>query len=271
MFSTRFSTARDFNSEWYRYWKVIFGFDDRVYRKLWEVAFVCETLRENDKLQRGARGVAFGVGSEELPRKFANLGCHILATDLLAPEWAASHRLFAEVNSHERIQTQNVDMNFLQDIAIGNYDFAWSVCAMDHCGSTWLTKRFLLNQMNLLRVGGIAAHTAEYTISAGMPKEGGTVYLTAEDVLDVAHLMESMGHQLAPVDWFVGDSIEDHMIDSPPYVGHVHLKAEMCDGRWGTCVGFAARKTTSDVAWIPVDEFEGRKFIAEYQLSHSHR
>jgi hypothetical protein len=275
MFSTRFSTARDFQTDWYLKWKHSLGFDDRIHRKSWELAYICETLDSRDMLTEGSRGVGFGVGSEDLPIRFAERGCHILATDLLSPEWIATHKQFGGMASHDRISTRIVDMNWLHGATLTDtihetdFDFAWSVCAMDHCGSTWLTKRFLLNQMNALRVGGIAVHTAEYTVSVGMPREGGTIYFTVDDIVDVADLMFAMGHEMAPIIWFLGDSIEDHIIDTPPYTGRVHLKAEMCGGRWGTCVGFAVKRMNEDVVWIPDNEAEGRQVIADYHSCHS--
>jgi hypothetical protein len=275
MFSTRFTTARDFRSSWYEKWRLELSLPTTFHRKWWEFAIVCETLQSHGVLTNGKRGVGFGVGSEMLPRTFAEMGCQILATDLLPDNWKDTHKQFHELNAHDLITTRIVDMNWIHgaeqsdDIDETDFDFTWSTCSMDHCGSVWLTKRFLLNQMNVLNVGGVAVHTAEYTISVGMPRSGATVWLTWDDMLDMTELMRAMGHELAPVDWFVGDSIEDHMIDTSPYTADIHIKAEMHGGKWGTCVAFAAKRRTADVLWIPVDEGEARRLIANHQLSHS--
>jgi hypothetical protein len=277
MFSTRFTTARDFRSSWYEKWCRALSLPNTFHRKWWELALVCETLQSHGVLHFGRRGVGFGVGSETLPSMFADMGCQILATDLLPDSWKDTHRQFHELNTHDRVTTRIVDMNWIHDAELSedidevDFDFAWSTCSMDHCGSVWLTKRFLLNQMNVLAVGGIAVHTAEYTISVGMPRSGATAWLTWDDIIDIVELMRAMGHELAPIDWFVGDSIEDHMIDTSPYTGRVHIKAEMHGGRWGTCVAFAAKRRTADIVWIPAEESEARKAIAAYQSSHSHR
>ena len=132
---------------------------------------------------------------------------------------------------------------------------------MDHCGSVWLTKRFLLNQMNCLKVGGIGVHTAEYTISMGLPRSGATSVLNWSDIVDIQSLCQKLGYELAPIDWNIGDRVEDHMVDPHPYPGPIHLKPEFHGGRWVTCVVFAVRKLNPGVFWVPQDETEARGLI----------
>lgn len=268
MFSTRFTTARDFNSEWYLHWRQALSLPAQMRRKSWELAIVCETLASHGALQPGKRGVGFGVGSETLPGLFADMGCYILATDLLPHDWRETHKDFHALNTRDNVTTRIVDMNWLdgaqltEDIPERDFDFSWSVCSMDHCGSAWLTKRFLLNQMNVLKPGGIAVHTAEYTLSMGLPRDGSTVYLTVADILDIVQLMQAMGHELAPVDWFLGDSVEDHIIDTAPSDHTIHIKATGY-GQWAMCVVFAAKRLGSEVLWLPADEAEARDMIAK--------
>ncbi|MBS0207071.1 MAG: hypothetical protein JSS49_29695 [Planctomycetes bacterium] len=274
LFSTRFTTARDFASPWYAVWKDRLSLGDRIHRKGWEIASVCETLSSAGVLKVGNAGIGFGVGSELLPTVFAGFGCRILATDALPESWKNTTGRFYDVNQSNGVEIRVVDMNAINggeltaSIEESAFDFSWSICSMDHCGSTWLTKRFLLNQMNCLKPGGISAHTAEYSIGVGMPRVGDTVWFTWDDIVDVRHLMTALGYELAPIDWFCGDSIEDHMIDESPYVGRVHIKCEAL-GQWGTCVLFAAKKVTSNVFWVPFDEEDGRAAIADFQRSHS--
>jgi hypothetical protein len=275
MFSTCFTTYRDFTTDWFRKWDQKLKFDKRMHRKWWEMSIVCESLESNGMLARGKKGVGFGVGSEILPSMFGEMGCEILATDMLPESWGSTHCRFYEANQKYGIQTRVVDMNWIdgagayEAVEENGYDFSWSICSMDHCGNAWLTKRFLLNQMNCLRANGLAVHTAEYTINHGLPREGTTAWLTWEDILDVSILMRSLGYVFAPVDWFMGNAVQDHMIDLHPFEGPVHIKAET-HGRWGTCVLFAAKKVSDGAFWVPGNEADARREIAEYQLSHSH-
>ncbi len=260
------------NSEWFARWKAQHSLPDRIHRKDWEVAIVSEILDSNGCLTENRHGVGYGCGSESLATYIASRGPKVLATDLLQGEWSHIHGGFSALEN-ERIQLRCVDMNWLkgesgkQSVEEGLYDFGWSVCSMDHCGSTWLTKRFLLNQMNCLKVGGLGVHTAEYTISSGLPRNGSTSWLDWNDMVDVQNLMTQMGHELAPIDWSIGDSVEDHQMDLYPYGGRVHLKPEVHAGRWGTCVVFAAKRVSPKQFWIPVEEDIAREQLA--QRSHS--
>ena len=139
------------------------------------------------------------------------------------------------------------------------FDFSWSICSLDHCGSVWLGKRFLLNQMNCLKPGGLAIHTAEYSFSTHLPREGTTSFFGPEDVMDVLDCWTRLGHEPAEMDWFLGDRIQDHLLDPPPYTGSVHLKVEMPVGQWTTCIALVARKTAaSKTIWFDADEATAR-------------
>lgn len=275
MFSTRFTTAQDFQSEWYKKWKANLDLPDGFVRKWWEIAYVMETLDSHGVIKKGCRGVGFGVGSESLTSQIADLGPKLTATDLCGQDWSHINSGFGGLSSHQRIETRVVDMNWIDGesgkatVENESYDFSYSICSMDHCGTVWWTKRFLLNQMNCLRVGGIATHTGEYTISLGLPRVGGTVWLDWADILDICNMLLQLGHEPAPIDWNIGNSVEDHQVDPHPHSGAIHLKPEVENGRWGTCVGFAVRKKCPGVFWIPLDEAEARNAIANCQFAHS--
>ncbi len=270
MFSTRFTTARDFRTDWYKRWSGVFSLGDAFNRKSWEVAAVSETLRAHGSLTTGKRGIGFGVGCEKQPVEFARFGPTIVATDLLPKEWSHVHQDFHASHQHSKVSTRIVDMNSIDDDLVDGHDFAWSVCSMDHCGSVWMAKRFLLNQLNILRSGGIAVNTAEYAICLGLPRSGPTCWMNWEDLLDVRQLVSSIGHELAPIDWTIGDSIEDHQVSPHPWNTPVTLKLEANAGRWAIAVCFAVRKLQPGVFWIPVDESEARTAINDFQRSHSH-
>lgn len=274
LFSTRFSTFRDFRTPWLQQWRHALNLGSRIHRKTWEVAYVAETLLSHQMLRDDRRGVGFGVGSEPLVRVFADKTAGILATDMLGKDWLSTHAGFSSLGNHPQVKTANVDMNWLNgeggldSVPREEFDFSWSVCSMDHCGAVWWTKRFLLNQMNTLKPGGVAVHTAEYTTTPGMPRSGGTVYLTRDDILDLEQLAFQLGYELAPVDWSLGDYPEDHIVDGPPFEGRVHLKAVAHHG-WTTCVGFALRKPESGVFNVPVNETEARAAIQQHAANRS--
>jgi len=58
---------------------------------------------------------------------------------------------------------RDVDMNEIP-ADIGQFDFCWSSCAIEHVGGLELSKRFLKNMINVLKPGGIAVHTTEFNL-----------------------------------------------------------------------------------------------------------
>ena len=141
-----------------------------AHRKKWELAYICQTLQERGLLAPGTRGLGFAVGAEKLPSLLAAHGCRITATDLPAEDernraWAATgqwvgnlealnaHGLCPKDEFRERVGYRPVDMNHIPDDLRG-YDFTWSTCSFEHCGSIDLGLRFLERQMACLRPGG---------------------------------------------------------------------------------------------------------------------
>jgi hypothetical protein len=268
MFKTFFTTRRDFDSVWMQHWRSIINLrPDRFHRKDWENAAVIETIQSSGCYGHGKRGIGFGVGDEILSELFVTDGCQITATDLLGDDWGTTHNGMNRLRGKQNIDVRIVDMNWLrgeshrQAVESEAYDFSWSVCSADHCGSVWLTKRFLLNQMNVLRPGGIAVHTAEYSTDGRMPRQGGTSFMTAHDVMDLQSLAYRAGYEMAPVDWFFGDTFEDHIVDYQGD-GAVHIKSGT-ENSWATCVLFALRKRVEGELWLSSDEAAMRALLAD--------
>lgn len=134
-------------------------------------------------LKDGERGLGFAVGTEPLPAYFASRGCNILATDLgsdgeQAEEWIATgqnadgnievlnrNNLCDKEVFENKVRYKNLDMNSIPD-DIGEFDFCWSSCAIEHVGSLEKSKSFLKNMLKTLKPGGIAVHTTEFNLSS---------------------------------------------------------------------------------------------------------
>lgn len=161
------------DSATFRGWAATLGEPWRPHRKLWELAFICQALEERQMLRPGRRGLGFAVGAEKLPALFAARGCQITATDLPADDarrgpWAQSGQWVGERDAlnaaglcdpaafRQRVSFRPVDMNHLPaDLA--DYDFTWSTCSFEHCGSLQLGLDFLERQMECLAPGGVAS------------------------------------------------------------------------------------------------------------------
>lgn len=247
-------TAEQLESEAFRAWSRRIGREFAYHRKLWEFCYICQALSERGLLAPGNKGLGFAVGQEPLPALFAAMGCRILATDLDAADpraeawsstnqWAASA---AALNQNalcdaelfrERVSFRPVDMNRIPNELTG-FDFTWSSCSFEHCGSIELGKEFVLRQMKCLKPGGVAVHTTEFNLTSNRHTitSGPTVVFRRCDIEDLVRRLIDEGHSVAPLDLSVGRHRHNRLVDKPPYASPVHLRLQL--GRYAaTSIG----------------------------------
>ncbi|MGD0622583.1 MAG: class I SAM-dependent methyltransferase [Thermacetogeniaceae bacterium] len=237
------------------------------HRKLWEHCYIYQALSELGLLTPGIRGLGFGVGREPLVSLFASCGCQITATDLdlenpQASTWADSNQHATDLDSlnehglcepvvFKRLVTyENVDMNQIPDRYANMFDFAWSSCALEHCGSIELGKKFLFDQMKCLRPGGVAVHTTEYNLSSNerTMEQGTCVLFRHKDIEDIALRMRDLGHEIE-LDLDLGTETLNSRVDLPPYTYNPHLRLQLWD--WAcTSIGLVIKKGDSTSSWL---------------------
>jgi hypothetical protein len=141
-------------------------------------------------------------------------------------------------------------MNHIPDDLRG-YDFTWSTCSFEHCGSLELGLRFLERQMECLRPGGVAVHTTEFNLSSNDDTlaEGPCVIFRLRDIEDVCRRLTEQGHHVEPLDLDPGSDELDRFVDPPPYYesakepyGRIkHLRLSLA-GYASTSIGLIIRK-----------------------------
>ncbi len=219
-----------------------------VHRKMWEWLFIAQALSERGMLAPGRRGLGFGVGREPLVALFAAQGCDVVATDLDpagagAAGWTASGAEYSGgvdgLNEHglcpadefaRRVAFRHLDMNHLpEDLVedLGEFDFTWSSCALEHLGSLRAGSDFVVGQMRFVRPGGVAVHTTEFNVSSDdrTVEDGGTVLFRGRDVEELARRLRRLGHRIV-VDLRPGDAPEDRHVDVPPF-SDTHLRTAL--------------------------------------------
>lgn len=242
------------------YWTQAMGLNWIMHRKLWEFCFVVQALFERDMLGDGRRGLGFAVGEEPLPALFASMGCEILATDLDAQDerataWAETAQLATSVDKlsrplicpedtfRKRVAFRAVDMNNIPK-DLRNFDFTWSSCSFEHCGSIDLGIRFICNQMDCLKPGGVAVHTTEFNLTSNEETilAGGTVIFRLRDVEEMVSRLQDAGHTVEPLCLAIGDSQGDKHVDVFPYTDSTHLKLLLAERFISTSVALIIRK-----------------------------
>ena len=254
-------TADQLASPAFRYWAHQLQEEFKMHRKLWEFCFIMQALYERNMLMPGRRGLGFAVGEEPLPSVMAKMGCSILASDLDAEDkrakvWAATAQLASTLDGLNKrglcdnkefrklVSFRAIDMNEIPP-DVRDFDFTWSSCSFEHCGSLELGKRFIQNQMNCLKPGGVGVHTTEFNLSSldDTIEEGTTVIFRRRDIEELITELANDGHKVETLQLDAGSSHEDSYIDLFPYSDNVHLKLQLFDRYVSTSVALIIQKS----------------------------
>lgn len=254
-------TAEQLDSPAFRHWLAEIGEVWRFHRKQWEFGYLLQALYERGCLAPGKRGLGFAVGQEALPSYLGARGCTVVATDLAATdsrsagwaesgEWASTvdvlnrRGLCDPVLFRERVSFRPVDMNHIPGDLTG-FDFTWSSCSFEHCGSIALGAQFVLRQMDCLVPGGVAVHTTEFNLTSNTRTvaKGRTVIFRRSDIEDLIRRLRAAGHDVEPLDLTIGTHPLDWFVDQRPYTPDKHLRKRQ--GRYAaTSIGLIIRKAS---------------------------
>lgn len=243
-----------FDTGYFAYWAQQMELAPLYHRKLWEFVYIAQALHERGLLQRGSKGLGFGVGSEPLPSLFASRGCEILATDADTEHAAqsgwiesAQHangldtlrrlRVCDDETFARNVRFQSFDMNQTPGDFRG-FDFCWSACALEHLGSIEAGLAFIRRSLDCLRPGGIAVHTTEFKLTTGEEtiEQGPTVLFRRSDFERLFAALRAEGHLCAGLDTEEGMQPVERYVDLPPYRAHPHIKM-IYDGIPTTSIG----------------------------------
>ena len=195
-----------------------------------------QALFEEGRLRPGTRGLGFGCGEEPIASYLASKGLPITVTNhdpararglgwmetaqhTSAVEQAFKPELVGRDRFDELVRLEYVDMNDVPSKLHGEYDFCWSICALEHLGSIEKGMRFVENAMATLKPGGLAVYTTEFNYlsdDATLDEPPTVLFLRRHFVLLRERLVRA-GHQVAALDFDTGDGPLNRFIDLPPY------------------------------------------------------
>ena len=234
--ASKASTQADVESPWFRYWMNEIHSAPLPHRKLWEFAYILQNMYGMGVLKEGQRGIGFGCGEEPLPSYFASKRMHVTVTDLdpnqvAGQGWAESGQHTASIDSafhpnlcdrasfDDHVELQYVDMNNIPAHLDNQYDFCWSVCALEHLGSIKQGLDFIENSLRTLKPGGVAIHTTEfsYTETERTVDDKSTVLFLRHHFEEISARLRGAGHDVQELDFHVGTDPLDTFVDVPPY------------------------------------------------------
>ncbi|MGH9195499.1 MAG: SAM-dependent methyltransferase [Acidimicrobiia bacterium] len=243
-------TQAQLESEVFRKWITRIREPFKLYRKLWEFAYIAQALHERGMLEPGKRGLGFAVGREPLPALFASYGCEIVATDMEEVEardqgWVETGQHAASLHDlneqgicdpdvfRRQVTFRCVDMNRIPHDLRG-FDFCWSSCAFEHLGSLARGRRFLYNMTRCLGPGGVAVHTTEYNVTSNdhtIDHNPWCVLFRKRYIEEIARGLTARAHRI-DVDFRLGDGEADQYVDLEPFTNknpYTHLKLKIDD------------------------------------------
>ena len=225
----------DFSEPWFFYWTQQIRMAPLLHRKVWEDAYVVQSLWERDCLAPGKVGLGFAVGAEALPSYFAKCGVRVLASDLASDDERS--RGWRDTGQHaqnlqalwkpdivdrqvflENCSYKSLDMNVIPDHLNNSYDFCWSVCSLEHLGSIENGLNFIVNAMRVLKPGGIAVHTTEFNLDNSETIDNWpTVLFQRAHFEDLRLRLERADCRLVDIDFSPGTGLLNSYIDVPPF------------------------------------------------------
>ena len=229
------------------------------HRKMWEFVLILSIVDRCGLYRPGTRGIGFGVGSEPLAAVFARGGADVVATDQPVNQgraWDRSGQLMHGLSNlsyphivddeelARRVSVRPVDMNELPP-DLGQFDFTWSSCVIEHLGTPALGLEFIRKSAALLNPGGVGVHTTEMELvqrETTMDYGHCAVY-RPDDLLDLQEKLRADGYEVdfnlhvpmdAPEDRFI--SPVDPNVQDPS-----HLKLTIGDSI-STSFGIVVRR-----------------------------
>ncbi len=243
------STQFDLESDWVAYWASKLKVPVIFHRKLWELCYAMQAFHNAGVLAEGKRGLGFGCGTEPLPSLMASYGAEVVVTDL-QPE-AQNTKGWADTNQHtktldvafkghlvsrevfdRKVSLEYVDMNAIPS-HLRDFDFCWSICALEHLGSIEKGLNFIENSIDVLKPGGVAVHTTEFNFARDdiTFDNWNTVLFQRKHFQEISERLTAKGYKVAPLDFDVGNKPLDKFIDVPPFP---HDMGDYMRGIWGS-------------------------------------
>jgi len=225
------------------------------HRKQWEYVYILRALEQFGKLRVGSRGLGFGCGKEPLAAVMAGRGCNVMCTDIAPPNGGDGYWGSTSVKDffyggicawelfERAVQFRQVNMNNIPS-DLGQYDFVWSSCALEHLGSLKHGVDFVKASIKNLKVGGLAVHTTEFNIS-NSDETLETPELSLYREVDLRQMfceIEKDGNTVLVPNFNVGSNPVDLYVDLPPYNRDPHIKLLIAEKYIVTSIGFVIQR-----------------------------
>jgi hypothetical protein len=208
----------------------------RLHRNTWEAVWIASVLASHGCIAPGKRAIGLGVLRERIAALLASRAVRVHAIRLAEtaePNLSQQHALL-QLFYPEIIPIDDFDMLVSMedgdalDLTSGitaEHDGVWSMGVLRRLNSVAAAGDFVRRSLEVLRPGGVAAHTLDLNLSSdsdGGGVAGHLVFHRADLDALVLRLVRD-GYEVLPVNLYPGHDAADAIVDAPPF-GLPHLK-----------------------------------------------
>jgi hypothetical protein len=209
-------TQSDIESRWFRGWCAELLERPRFHRSLWEAAFVLQALFEGGAVEPDARVLNLGGGSEAVMSYLAAKGVRqtVLGVDRLHSRDA----LVDQTRFNDAVTRSPVGLDQLPG-GLEGFDGCWSMGAAGRMVSIRKGLDLVLAGMEALKPGGVAVHALDFNFADDQRTIDNwqAVLFQRRHIEDLAQALQARGHEVKRLDFHVGHTVMDRIVDIPPY------------------------------------------------------
>jgi hypothetical protein len=209
------ATQADIEARWCRGWCATLLERPRYHRRLWETAYVLQTLFEADALLPGARVLALGPVDTSV---ISYLACNEVCSTVVAASAPSRREDLADSHSFDNrvIHLLPVESGLK---GVEGFDACWSIGNIGGHGSIRAGMDFVLETMKTLKPGGVAVHILDFNFADDSQTIDNwpSVLFQRRHIELLAQELTAAGYLPRQLDFHLGHQPLDRFVDLPPY------------------------------------------------------
>lgn len=204
----------------------------RVHRELWAYKSIINTFDEIGLLEKDRIGLGFLEDTNPLCSYFALKGCNVVGATLLKKNkiWEEknfnTNKICPNNTFYSNVKIFPMDFKKIHpELQNGVFDFIWGINPFIEFITFPECFHFIQESLKCLKLNGYACFVVDYnclsndiTIDNKQP-----LIFRKKDIETIAKLIEP-DYKMFPIDYDLGDSAYDYLIDLPPYKQNNHVK-----------------------------------------------
>lgn len=206
--------------------------EPRIHRELWANYSIVDTFDKIGLLEKDRLGLGFIEGSKPLCAYFASKGCNVVGADFVRKNEIWSHKnlnqnkICDDTTFYNNVKIIPVQSDKIpKELQTEMFDFMWTINPFIEFDNFPDCFTFITESLKCLKLNGYACFVADYnclsndvTIDNAKP-----LLFRKKDIEHISKMIEP-NFKMFPIDYDLGDSGYDFLVDLPPYRQNNHIK-----------------------------------------------